>query len=217
MTMIRDLARKLALAAVTAAILAAAAATAGRASELDGAEKLVLYWDVPEDILALTQGGGVPIINYPEGIRSLAGTAAESQLMLGVTIRDDKREIVGIATELETFDQPMGERFSHDTVWTIMIPGRGTLVAFEREESTDEVLAFFRRIQAAGGAWEGDFEAPSTVGPASNGLGIIIGGTGEFEGATGYMLEENRFLAFDFNAKTSEVRNRLTFYITGRQ
>jgi hypothetical protein len=191
------------------------ATTSANALEVENSRKLVLYWDVPGDILALTQGGHVPIVYYPADIRSLAGTGAETQLFLGVTIRDDKGAVIGVGSELETFHLPYDERLAHDTVWTVMLPGRGTIVAHELEDSTPDVVEFFRSIQKAGGTWSGSFEARSTVGPGKDGLGVIIGGTGEFEGAQGYMIEENHYRKFDFNRKTSEVQNRLTFFLTG--
>ena len=58
---------------------------------------------------------------------------------------------------------------------------------------------------------KGEFVAQGTIGPAKNGLGVVLGGTGEFADARGYMMEENVYLGFD--GIDYDVRTQLTFFL----
>lgn len=177
---------------------------------LADARKEVFYWRV-SDIYALTDGGFVFIDQIPEGITSLVGTPARDLLLLSTFIRDEADRIVGIASEHEEFERPLTAAAKHDAIWTLMISGRGSIIAHEIEVSTEETRAFLERIRAMDEPWSGEFVAQGTIGPAENGLGVVLGGTGEFAGARGYMKEENVYLNFD--GTNYDVRTRLTFYL----
>ena len=97
-------------------------------------------------------------------------------------------------------------------VWTLMLSGRGSLIGHEVEVTTDETRAFLERIRAMNEPWSGEFVARGTIGPSAGGMGVVIGGTGEFSGARGYMTEENIYRSFD--GTDYDVRTRLTFYLT---
>ncbi|NJO33837.1 MAG: hypothetical protein HC869_12530 [Rhodospirillales bacterium] len=71
--------------------------------DLASARKLILYWDVPRDVVALTDGGLVPIIRYPADIRTFGGTPAENQLMLGVSCATRTTQSWAIATSSRRF------------------------------------------------------------------------------------------------------------------
>ena len=177
---------------------------------LEDAHKEVFYWRV-SDIYALTDGGFVFIDQIPEGITSLVDTPAKDLLLLSTFIRNEADEIVGIASEHEEFERPQTEAGKHDAIWTLLISGRGSLIAHEIEVSTQETRDFLAQIRAMDEPWSGEFVADGTIGPAANGLGIVIGGTGEFAGAKGYMKEENVYLGFD--GTDYNVRTRLSFFL----
>jgi len=174
------------------------------------ARKEVFYWRV-SDIYALTDGGFVFIDQVPEGITSLVDTPAKDLLLLSTFIRNEADEIVGIASEHEEFERPLTPAGKHDAIWTLLISGRGSLIAHEIEVSTQETRAFLEEIRALDEPWRGEYVANGTIGPAANGLGVIIGGTGEFADARGYMKEENVYLGFD--GTDYDVRTRLTFLL----
>ena len=178
--------------------------------DISQARKEVFYWDV-DGIFALTDGGFVFIDQIPDGIQTLVGTPAQDLLLLGAFIEDEAGQVVGIASELEEFDRPVTEEARHDATWTLKISGRGTLVGHQIEISTPEARDFLAQLAAANEPWRGEFIAHGTVGPAANGMGIIMGGSGEFEGARGYMTEENVYREFD--GTNYDVRTRLTFYL----
>jgi hypothetical protein len=183
----------------------------GNTSDVETARQEVVYWNV-EDIFALTDGGFVFIDQIPEGIQTFVDTPADDLLLLATFIRDEAGAIVGIATEQEEFHRPLTPEGRHDAIWTLLLGGRGSLIGHEIEVSTEETRAFLKRIQAMDGPWSGEFVAHGTIGPAANGMGVVVGGTGEFAGARGYMTEENIYRNFD--GTTYDVRTRLTFYLT---
>ena len=203
------------LAGLLALAMPALAQAEDVSTELGTARTEAFYWQV-DDIFVLTDGGFVFIEQIPDGVTSLVDTPAQDLLMLGAFIRDEDNNIVGIASELEEFDQPVTAEARHDATWTLKIAGRGTLIGHQIEISTPEAGEFLANIRdqnpTKDNPWEGEFIAAGTVGPAPNGMGIIMGGTGEFEGAQGYMTEENIYRRFD--GETYDVRTRLTFYFT---
>lgn len=179
--------------------------------DLSAAHKEAFYWDV-EGILALTDGGFVFIEQIPKGIKTLVDTPAEDLLLLGAFMEDEAGNVVGIGSELEEFVQPLRPDGKHDATWTLKLAGRGTLIGQQIEITTEETKSFLAKIREMDKPWSGEYVARGTIGPAKNGMGIIMGGTGEFEGATGYMTEENIYRSFD--GTTYDVRTRLTFYLT---
>ena len=184
---------------------------AGDDDGLSTARKEAFYWDV-EGIFALTDGGFVFINQIPKGIKTLVDTPAKDLLLLAAFMEDEAGNIVGIGSEHEEFVQPLRHDGKHDATWTLKLAGRGTLIGHQIEITTEETKSFLAKIRAMDKPWSGEFIAGGTIGPAENGKGIIIGGTGEFEGARGYMTEENIYQSFD--GTDYDVRTRLTFYLT---
>ena len=187
-------------------------AGAGTASfDIDSARKEVFYWRV-DDIFALTDGGFVFIDQIPEGITTLVDTPAEDLLLLATFIQNEAGEVVGIGSEHEEFERPVTAEGKHDAIWTLLLSRRGTLIGHEIEITTQETRDFLEQIRQMDEPWSGEYVARGTIGPAANGMGVVVGGTGEFAGATGYMTEENVYRGFD--GTDYDVRTRLTFYLT---
>jgi hypothetical protein len=189
------------------------AADTSKDLDITTARREVFYWDVTT-IFALTDGGYVFIDQVPEGITTLVDTPAQDLLILATFVEDEPGNIVGIASELEEFDQPVTPDGLHDATWTLKLTGRGTLIGHQIEHSSPEAQAFLEQVRTqvaeTGQPWSGEFIAAGTIGPADNGLGIIVGGSGEFEGASGYFTEENVYRGFD--GTDYDVRTQLTFY-----
>ena len=95
--------------------------------DITTARREVFYWDVTT-IFALTDGGYVFIDQIPEGITTLVDTPAQDLLILATFVEDEPGNIVGIASELEEFDQPVTPDGLHDATWTLKLTGRGTLI-----------------------------------------------------------------------------------------
>lgn len=140
------------------------------------------------DMLSLTHAGDLGPRRVPEGISLLEDEAINRGLVLSALLRDENGDVVGLATELEYFPEGQRPGVSWDTYWTVLLPGRGSIYGFETEEIPAEHLPLFI-ARANGTPFKGENRAKIASGPAEGGLGIIVGGTGEFEGATGTIAE----------------------------
>lgn len=144
----------------------------------------------PEDIIAVTHGKQVGIGAFPPGIPTLEGTELADTLLLIARLRDESGEIVGITSELEHFpDLPIEVGKPWDTYWTVVVPERGTLYGYHRERLSQEVYEVFASTRREGAEWRGRIEERQTVGPLPGNRGLVVGGTGEFEGASGWFVE----------------------------
>jgi hypothetical protein len=171
-------------------IVAAASCAPAQQRSAPAGETLSLVMELPADAIALTHGGA-PIAAFPQGIATLQDTPVANALALTARVRDSDGRTVGLATELEDF--PRGEALDADTVWdtywTVMIVGRGSLYLHEKESLGPTVARIFGDAAQRGRSWEGVHREPSTVGPLPERNGEIVGGTGEFAGASGAFRE----------------------------
>ena len=150
------------------------------------------YWNVPDDILAITHGedSRLPIDLIPDGMESLKGTDIQSAVAVMVKIRDVTGQVVGVGSELEFFP----EEGHLQVYFTIVIPARGMICAHEEKDyHAPDLQANFDRAVQSGLEWRGELTNIPTCGPSANRRGIVIAGTGDFEGATGEMIQIQNF------------------------
>ncbi|MBY0563156.1 MAG: hypothetical protein K2P58_03130 [Hyphomonadaceae bacterium] len=179
------LARRIALAGVLAMSACAPSSDYGPTSQVS------FVIEAPADFIALTHGGGAPLRQAPPGIATLADTPIPNALALTARVRDGAGRIVGLATELEDFppaSSPGGEAV-WDTYWTVMVVGKGTLFLHQTESLGATVGRVFREAASEGRGWTGSHTESSTVGPVAGRHGEIVGGTGDFAGASGTFRE----------------------------
>ena len=152
-------------------------------------ESFFLEW--PEDAVCITHNGKVFLAPYPTTIPLFTEPNIKNSLAVVAKIRDAEGTIIGFASEMEVFlnsDFEGGDiRFKTD--WTIVIPGRGTLFLHQEDHDRELVSKIVKPTMDSGKDWEGDLTLSTTAGPRADGRGIIVGGTGEFEGAKGSFLE----------------------------
>lgn len=165
----------------------------GNAEEGLAEEPLSFYLRTTQDLLSISHGGVIPLGNYPEGIPTLAKTGIPDMLAFTATLRDANGQHIGVASELEDFPNHTPNYkgpYIWDTLWTLMIHNRGSLYLVQQEKMAEEDIAMFLRVKETGETWEGETPPHSTTyGPLPEGYGIIVGGSGEFEGATGKFQE----------------------------
>ncbi len=166
-------------------------ACTGHAGE-PGSRTESFFVKLPSDGLAMTHGGDVALASGPPGIAVLQEPKISNGFTLLAKVRDADDEVIGFASELESF--PAGvdmlrEDVVWDTSWTLMIPGRGSLYLHEQEHSGELGSKIIIPVQESGEAWHGDWTVTTTVGPRADGYGMIVGGFGEFEGASGKFQE----------------------------
>lgn len=168
------------------------AACAPAAQEAAPAPQTVSYFiEAPRDLIALTHGGGLALAPRPPGIATLADTPIPNALALTTLLRDSEGRIVGLTSELEEFPlaTPTEGEPVWDTYWTLMIVGRGSLLLHEKESLGPTVGRIFREAASEGRGWTGSHTESSTVGPLPDRNGEIVGGTGDFAGASGTFRE----------------------------
>ncbi len=151
----------------------------------------------PDDLISITHGGQVGIARHPEGILDLADSPVQGTLALTARVRDTEGNIIGIASELEHFTTiPVEPGVPWHTYWTVVLPGRGSIYGHELEQLSEDILEAFSSALSEGRAWVGELTAQETVGPLSGHRGLIVGGTGEFEGVRGSFVEVNTLRRF---------------------
>jgi hypothetical protein len=156
---------------------------------------------MPLDAIAVTGGEHAPLLRFPENIVEFKEKKISRGLVVVGKLRNSEDEIIGFASELEVFPFHARQNFDSqnviwDTSWTLVIPDRGMLFLFQQEHSGELARETMGRVRETGEDWNGDKSMTTTVGPAANGRGIIIGGTGEFKNIKGSFIENNRMTRF---------------------
>ncbi len=174
----------------------------------DGLVRETFYFEAPTDGIAATHNGRKPIQAFPAGIAKLDDKRLESAFILVAKARNKDGEVVGFASEMEDVapesNIEQGRMIMHST-WTIELPGRGTLFLFEVEDASEFAKKVVIPAFTQGKTWDQPWTFTTTVGPTRDGRGVIVGGTGEFEGASGTFAEVTHLRKF-----TPDGQMRLT-------
>lgn len=153
---------------------------------------------LPADTVAVTAGKYLaPGTRVPADIQPFSEATIEGGLADLQKIRNKAGEVVGFGIQLETWepDATGKPKPEFETTWTVVLPGRGTLFLYQ----TENPAILFSKVgeaRAAPQPWHGAIDERTTTGPGPGGVGIIVGGTGEFEGQTGTFIETNQFTSF---------------------
>jgi hypothetical protein len=166
-----------------------------------------VFWNAPDDIIAMTHGGEVPMEAFPKGIPSLAENGIANQLILASKARNDAGDAIGIFTEVEVFSK--GDPF--EVYSTLVLPGQGALVSYQTK-SRSTLMEPFSRVLASGERWSGEMEVGMTTGPAPDGRGTIIAASGQFAGMTGFHQQSMTFYTITQTGSAGRARER--FFLT---
>ncbi len=159
-------------------------------------ESLHLHAQLPRDFSVQTHGMLAPIPLHPPDVAALLdlplrrGYLALAHLAVNGS---DAPTAIGSQVETVALDSnPLRRDVRAHTTWTIMIPDRGTLFLAQKEGGPD-----IGRLQIAaqkqGQPWRGEEKINHTLGPVEGGRGLVLGGTGDFEGVVGVFREFNSF------------------------
>jgi len=151
-------------------------------------EIVEVFWTPPDDIIAMTHGGKIPMDIVPPGVQSLAGTPIENQLLLTAKVRDASGTIVGMMSEIEVFSN--GDAF--EVYLTLVLPGRGALASYQTKSHTT-LMEPFERLLKTTDQWTGEMTVLMTTGPEVDNRARLIAATGEFAGMTGYHQQDMTF------------------------
>lgn len=165
----------------------------------DGLVYETFVMESPIDMVSATHDGKKPIAAAPEGIPLLDEERIKAGFALVVKLRNVAGEIVGFASEQEVVapgSNIQQGRMEMDTTWTLTLPGRGTIFLAERENAAQ----FAREAVMPALLFDKPLTEPmtfvTTAGPAADGTGLIVGGTGEFHGITGHFVEVTHLRGF---------------------
>ena len=172
------------------------------------------YWNTPEDLLAVTHGGRTMTAPVPPGIATLRGTSIENFVVVLAQVRNSDGALVGTLSELEVFSKDKSTTL-YEVYLTIVVPGRGSLFAYETKDSANPALmGSYQEMMRTGRPWEGRVEGILTVGPASGARGILVGATGEFEGMVGFQQQSG--IVTEVTQKSSKVAVCDAFWLHSR-
>ncbi|MCC7414397.1 MAG: hypothetical protein IT495_22470 [Gammaproteobacteria bacterium] len=188
---------KIGIGALTATVLLSLVVRSGVATARQAGESF--FMELPDDGIAFTHGGNMALAAGPPGVALLSEPRVQSGLAILAKLRDASGEVVGFASELEVFPPgaDMLQEVVWDTDWTLVIPGRGSLYLRQQEHSGELGAKVIIPTRESGESWRGEWIVTTTVGPRADGRGVIVGGAGEFEGATGSFLEIVTLTGFD--------------------
>ena len=187
---------------VLAAIMALPAAPLAAATKL---KEETFFTKLPADTVAVTRGSRIGGKGTPATIQPFDDPAIDTGFADLQKIRNKAGEVVGFGIQLEVWATNDAGKLKTEfpTSWTIVLPGRGTLFLHQIENAG----VLFDKVKAARSGpqpWHGAIDERTTIGPGPGGVGIIIGGTGEFEGQRGTFIESNQFTDMDARGGTGD-------------
>jgi len=153
----------------------------------------------PEDGIATTHSGDKPLPLYPPGIGSLSDERINQGFILLTKLRDENGEVIGFTSEQEVVssesDLATGQLKTQSS-WTLTIPGRGTIFLYENEDQSEFLAKAGMPALTQGKEWNEKWTFVTTVGPDPSARGVIVGGTGDFEGIMGTFREVTHLSRF---------------------
>jgi hypothetical protein len=162
-----------------------------------------VFWTPPDDVIAMTHGGKIPMDIVPPGIQSLAGTPIAHQLLLTAKVRDSAGTIIGMMSEIEIFSNDD----AFEVYLTLVLPGRGALASYQTK-SHKTLMEPFEKVLRTTDKWTGEMTVVMTTGPEAGDRGRLIAATGEFAGMSGFHQQDMTFHTITRSGSMGRVRER---------
>jgi len=183
---------------LTAALLALTGsnAMAQDAGAKAAAKQESFFTKMSEDLAVLTHGKLLdPSGLIPRDVQRFDDPKIDGGVALVHKLRDKDGTVIGFGSQLEVMVPGKDGKMQLDwpTWWTIVIPGRGALFLYQIEKPV-KLFAKMAQAQKDPSTLREPIVERTTEGPLPSGEGVIIGGTGEFEGKKGTFIEINRFV-----------------------
>lgn len=138
------------------------------------------------ELISVTSASGGLFAPFPADITPLDEPVISNGVIFAAKFRNLNGDIVAFGTEQEVVDF---EAAISLTTYTITVPGRGTLMLKQREDVSglldraNDMIANEDHVRT--------FDPPLEIVTTIPGTGLIVGGSGEFAGAFGFMREIN--------------------------
>lgn len=168
---------------------------------------ILRYSAVPADALLYTNDGESTIQPQPAGVQQLWEPTIEHTSISVVELTDIRGEAAGLGIKFASLSESTrlfnGEA-NVDSVWHILLPGRGSFFVGQRENYFD----YLRQIViparwAASKNWKGQWRQNLTSGPGVLGTASVAGGSGTFAGLESEAVEA--YAARAYSARTGPV------------
>ncbi len=158
------------------------------------------YSGVAEASIAYTNDGESTTKPHPAKVLQLWEAPVRRTDAMMTVLSDTRGRTVGLGikymSDSETSNILNGEAIV-DSVWHIVIPGRGTLFV----EQTENYWGFLRDVVlpahlSAADSWKGNWSGNMTAGPGALGTAKVTGGSGEFAERTAEAVESRTAKAY---------------------
>ncbi|OGT80057.1 MAG: hypothetical protein A3H91_16765 [Gammaproteobacteria bacterium RIFCSPLOWO2_02_FULL_61_13] len=149
--------------------------------------------NITGDNILATHGGAFPFRPFPASLSVLPDASLHDIFALVTKFRAGPGgDVIGFGTELEIAHEHSsllrGRVMTH-TLWSIVVPGRGTLHLYQVENNWRLLKQVILPMLLTGRPFKGHFTGVNTLGPLPDYRGIVVGGTREFAGLTGTFVE----------------------------
>lgn len=151
------------------------------------------YSAVAERTIAYTNDGESTIKPYPAKVLQLWEAPVRHTDAMITTLSDSRGRQVGFGVKYMSDSEKTnilnGEALI-DSVWHIVLPGRGTLFV----EQTENYWDFLRNVvlpsyTSSADSWKGTWSGNLTAGPGALGTAMVTGGSGEFASRSAEAVE----------------------------
>ena len=151
------------------------------------------YSGVADRSIAYTNDGESTVKPHPAKVLQLWEAPVRQTDAMITMLADSRGRTVGFGvkymSDSEKSNILSGEALV-DSVWHIVMPGRGTLFV----EQTENYWDFLRNVvlpsyTSSGDSWKGTWSGNLTAGPGALGTAMVTGGSGEFADRTAEAVE----------------------------
>lgn len=192
----------------------------GTAAAQPNATDRVLHYSLPDDVLDFALGADARLFGQEPDDGGLWEDTIDGSAVLGLTLKDDADQPVGIASRLMTVSAD-SDLLLHGVVlsdhWLVTIPGEGTL--FVRADSN--AWPFLKKtlvpVWYLERPWDGPSDYWPTVGPGSDEAGIALGVAGGLHGREGSAIERYQLTALDPARRLALAKAELHLALPGPQ
>lgn len=156
---------------------------------------------------------GSDLPRQPESAAQLWEPTVRQTRLLVVEMADSRGRPAGVGVKFSTRSEQtklINSEALIDSAWHVYLPERGTLFASQTENFWSYLRDVVAKARLAStGTWRGAFSSVMTVGPNALGTGRVIGGSGEFSGREGELVESLNASAYSVDEGPVGVRGTL--------
>ena len=144
------------------------------------------YSAAPQDSILYTNDGESGPPPHPDKVLQLWEAPIRQSEVLVAVLADSRNNPVGIGVKFMSASERtriINGEILVDSVWHILLPGRGSLFVAQTENHWDYITDIVMPAHwSSADNWKGTWSGNMTVGPGSLGTAHVTGGSGDFAG-----------------------------------